>query len=94
MSFCMNDKCWRLNKNQQKFWSDVNNNPTQLTMYYIRLLLYDSVIVTLQFSHGFSMKCIGYYTNCIGAVMQSNLTGINTHRIVTNTLRKETVTKS
>ena len=30
-------------------------------MYYIRPLLYDSVTVTLQFSHGISMKCIGYY---------------------------------
>ena len=37
-------------------------------MYYIRPLLNDSVTVTLPFSHGFSTKCIDYYTNCIDAV--------------------------
>ena len=36
-------------------------------MYYIGLLLYDSIIVTLQFNHGFSTKCIGYYTMYTGA---------------------------
>ena len=63
-------------------------------MYYIRPLLYNIINVTLPFNHGFSEKCIGYNTNCLGAVMQSNLIGTNTHYIVTNTLRRETVTKS
>ena len=34
--------------------------------YYIRMLLYDIVIVTLRFSHCFHTKCIGYYVICIG----------------------------
>ena len=34
-----------------------------------------------------------YNMNCFGANMQSNLMGTNAHRIVTNTLRRETVTK-
>ena len=37
--------------------------------------MYDIVTVTLRFSHGFSTKCIGYYTKCIGAVMQSDPMG-------------------
>ena len=41
------------------------NNHSQLTVYYIRMLLYDIVIVTVRLSHGFSTKCIGYYTMCI-----------------------------
>ena len=61
---------------------------TWLTMYYnnIRLLLYDSVTVTLWCCHGFCTKCIGYYMNCIGAVTQSYPMGTNTtHHIVTFT---------
>ena len=56
------------------------------SMYYIMLLLYDIVIVTLRFSHGFSTKSIGYSTMCIGAhrVWLRNCT--NTVRIVINTL--------
>ena len=38
---------------------------TRLTIYYIRLLLYDIVIVNLRVSHGFSTKCTGYNTVCI-----------------------------
>ena len=62
-------------------------------MHNIRLLLYDIVTVTLLFSH-FSMKCIGYYTMCIGAhrIWLRNCT--NTVRIVASTLRTETVNKS
>ena len=41
---------------------------TQLIMYHIRPLPYDSVTVTIRFWPGFSTKCMGYYTNCIGAV--------------------------
>ena len=46
-------------------------------MQYIRELLYDLINVSLEFSPGFFMKCIGYNTNCIGAVKQSNQTGIS-----------------
>ena len=56
-------------------------------MYYIRVLLYDTVIVTVWFSHGFSTMCI-----CIHLIWLRNYT--NTVRIVTNTLQRETVTKS
>ena len=63
-------------------------------MYYIRQLLYDSISVTLRCSHGFSTKCIGYYTMCIAdhGIWLRNCT--NTVRIVANTLRRETVTNS
>ena len=68
---------------------------TKLTMYYIiRLLLYDIITVTLRISHSFSLKCISYNTKCIDAVMQSNLMGTDVHRFVTNSLRRETMTKS
>ena len=62
-------------------------------MYYIRLLLYDIVTVTLRFSHGFSTKSFGYNTMCIGAhrIWVRNCT--NTAHIVTNTLCIETETK-
>ena len=65
---------------------------TQLTMYYIRPLLYHIVIVSLWFSHGFSTKYIGYNANYIGAVTQSNVMGTFTY-IVTNTVCSVTVTK-
>ena len=57
--------------------NSVDSDPTvqnqigvRLTMYHIRPFLYDIVTVTLQFSHGFSMMCIGYYELywCINAV--------------------------
>ena len=64
---------------------------TRLTMYDIRPFLYDIITVTVRFNPGFSTKCIGYNTNCIGAVMQSNLMGTNTHHI--STLRRDPVTK-
>ena len=59
-------------------------NHTQLTMYYIRPFLY-IINVSLQFSqcHEARTKCIGYNTNCIGAVMMSNQMGTNTVYIVT-----------
>ena len=60
-------------------------------MYYIWLLLYDIVIVTLQFSHGFSMKSIGNDTMCIGAHQIWLYNCTNTVCIVTNTIPKETV---
>ena len=64
-------------------------------MYYIRPLLYDSVTVILyELVTFFFTKCIGNLTNCIGAVMQSNPMDSNTHCIVTNTFRTETVAKS
>ena len=68
-------------------------------MYYIWSLLYDIITVTLQFSHGFSSKWIGYNTNCIGAVTQSKPMGTNTNGSVTNALSRveysrEAVTKS
>ena len=43
------------------YWSHPVN------LYYIRLLFYDTVSVSLRFSHGFSTKCIGYRTICIDA---------------------------
>ena len=49
-------------------------------MYYIWPLLNDIISVTLRFSHGFSKKCIGYNTNCIGTVTQSKPTGTTGHR--------------
>ena len=45
------------------------------TMYYIRPLFYD--LSTFCYN---LVKCIGYYTNCIGAATQSNQMGTNTHR--------------
>ena len=50
------------------------------------------ITVSLPFSHSFSLKHIGYNMNCIGAVTQSNPMSTNMHRIVTNTLCRETVT--
>ena len=35
-------------------------------MYDITLLLYDTVTVSVQFSHDFSTKCICYNMMCIG----------------------------
>ena len=35
-------------------------------MYYIRPLFYNSITVTLRFSHGFSTKCIGKKMMSIG----------------------------
>ena len=63
---------------------------TWLTMYYVRQLLYDIVIVTLCFSDGFSTKCIGYYMMYIGAygIWLRNCTNIVC--IGTNTLCGET----
>ena len=72
-------------------------------MSYIRLLCYDivTVSVTLQFRQGFSTKCIGYNEMCIGAhwIWQPQLHPYNSYCIsticiVTNTLCRETVTKS
>ena len=60
---------------------------TRLTMYYIRVLLYDTVIVTVWFSHGFSTMCI-----CVHRIWLRNYT--NTVRILTNTLHRGTMTKS
>ena len=40
---------------------------TWLTMYYIRPLLYN-IKVSIQFSQGLSMNCIGFNTECICAV--------------------------
>ena len=37
-------------------------------MYYITLLVYDVVNVSLGLSHDFSTKCIGYNTICYGAL--------------------------
>ena len=67
---------------------------TLLTVCCIRALLYDSITVTLRLSHGFSLKCTGCNKSCIGAVTQSSPMCTKTHRIVTNTLRRETSTKS
>ena len=53
-------------------------------MYYSKLYLY-IITVTLQFSPGFSMKYTLYWSNSMGTI---------THRVVTNTLCRETVTKS
>ena len=39
-----------------------------LTMYYVRSFLYDFINVSLWFSQCYFTKCIGYNTNCIGAV--------------------------
>ena len=50
--------------------------------------LYNLVNVFLQFSQCYFTKCIGYNSNCIGAVMKSNQMGTNTVCIVTNTLHK------
>ena len=65
-----------------------------LTMYYISLLFSDIINVTLPFSHGFSTKCIGYNTICIGAHQIWMFNSINTVGITTNTLCRETVIKS
>ena len=53
-------------------------------MYCIKPFLYDIVNVSLRFSQY-------YFTNCIGAVMESNQMGTNTVRIVTNTLLKSII---
>ena len=45
---------------------------TRLTMYYIRPFLYDIIMVSLLFSQCYFTQCIGYSTNCIGAVTKSN----------------------
>ena len=42
--------------------------PQLIAMYNFKPLFYDIIIVKgLQLSDGFSMKCIGYNTNCIDA---------------------------
>ena len=57
-------------------------------------LLYNIIAVALLlFSHSFSTKCMVYNPNCIGGFAQSNPLGTNMQRIVTNTLRIETMTK-
>ena len=48
------------------WWDDLPSAHSDETEF--RLLFYDIITVTLQFSHGFSTKCIGYNTNCIGAI--------------------------
>ena len=58
--------------------------------YYIRPFLYNIIKVSLRFSQRSFTKRIGYNTNCIGANTKSNQMGINTVRIVTNTLHKVT----
>ena len=67
---------------------------TRLTMYYIKLLLYDTVNVIRRFSHSFSTKCIGYNTISVGAHRILLHKCNKTVRILTNTLRRETMTKS
>ena len=59
----------------------------KLDRYYI----YDIVSVSLRFSPGFFTKCIGYDTNCNGAVTQSIQVGTDTHRSATITFRIETL---
>ena len=66
-----------------------NIHTTMLTMYYIRLLLYDIVTVTLRFSHGLSMKSIGYNTMCTGSHLIWLHNCINTAHNVNNTLYRE-----
>ena len=41
-----------------------------LTMFYIKLLLYNIIKVTVQLSQSFFTKCIGYNTKYIDAVRQ------------------------
>ena len=59
-------------------------------MYYI----YDIINVSLQVCQYYFTQCVGYSTNCIGAITKSNQMGPNTDHTVTNTLRKVTLTKS
>ena len=72
----------------------VSQRHTRLTMYYIRPLLHDIVAISLRLCHGFSTNFIGYRPNCIGAVTQSNTIDTNTQGTVTNTSRRQSVTKS
>ena len=81
-------------KQQTNVWNKTGYIHIRLTMYYIRLLLYDIVIVTLRLSHGFSTKCIGYHTMCIGVHWIWLRKCTNAVRILTNTLCRETATKS
>ena len=69
---------------------------TRLTMYWIRPFLWLSGIikVSLRFSQCYFMQCIGYDTNCIGAVTKSNQMGTNPFRIETNKLCNVTLTES
>ena len=62
-------------------------------MYYSRPFLYDIIKVSLRFSQCYFMQCIGYRTNCIGAVTKSFKIKIAV-RTVTNTMRKVTLAKS
>ena len=55
----------------------------RLTVFYIRLLRYDIIIATVQFSYGFSTTCIGYNTmvpigfDCVIALIQFVLLSIH-----------------
>ena len=46
-------------------------------MYYIKPFLYDIINVFVRFSKCYFTNCIGYDTNCIGAVTKSNQMGTN-----------------
>ena len=63
-------------------------------MYFIRPFLYSIVNVFLRFNQCYSTKCIGYNTNCVGVAMKPYQMCTNTVCIVTNALRKVTLTKS
>ena len=66
---------------------------TLLTVYYIRLFLYDIIKVSLRFSQCYFTQCIGYSMNCIAAITKSIQMGTNTVCTVTNTLGNVTLTK-
>ena len=52
-------------------------------MYYIRLLLYDIVTVTVRFSHDFYTKCIRWYfyrALCTMYIYHSSVLHLSTHK--------------